>query len=102
MPVRENVLRDQEVLRNPQQPVESPFTQYDPEQDQDVLENRYEFYYFANLAVFSLITILFSFIFLSLEVASVWSISGAILISLAFLQASRYVRKYYENRSKVR
>ncbi|MCU0081681.1 DUF3270 family protein [Streptococcus danieliae] len=102
MPVRENVLRDQEVLRNPQQPIEQPFTQYDPEQDQELRENRYEFYYYMNLATFSLMTILFSFIFLSLEVASVWSISGAILISLAFLQASRYVRNYYKDRSKVR
>ncbi|MBF0844306.1 hypothetical protein IR117_06780, partial [Streptococcus danieliae] len=54
MPVRENVLRDQEVLRNPQQPIEQPFTQYDPEQDQELRENRYEFYYYMNLATFSL------------------------------------------------
>ena len=79
MPVRENVLRDQEVLRNPQQPIEQPFTQYDPEQDQELRENRYEFYYYMNLAAFSLMTILFSFIFLSLEVASVWSIPSASL-----------------------
>ena len=83
------ITSQQEEIRANQAPL---YRNYLAEEDSEPQVK--EVLFFVSIAAFCIFTVLFSFVFLSMDISAFWSFAFAIIGSLSLLQGYKMIRHY--------